>query len=332
MDARQFDTLTKLLATRTPRRAALAALLAAGVAAHRSPASAQPGCRREGHPCEGNQVCCEGLVCSESGQGSSRRCVAGETREADATTAPPALPEVTTTLPYHVDVSCDYDPNLDQTSCVFVGSADGDAPLVTAVILPVDTVCGDVVDGEYELIDLDNGRGEAYRSTAVDQDERPRCILVFAGRVATASSASYWCETESGTFPAEGEGLSCPQEPLANEISDTTGAVLVYALACPGADAGDDDWYASCSPDPQSREFQLQAASDSATPEPLTATSINEEPARFLLLEPGAYELTEIDATWCRAESDNTNDQGEVLVEAGQHTNVWTFHCATGTS
>ena len=323
---------------RISRRDAIAALATGTLAvASSTTVAAQPGCREDGHPCEGNQVCCEGLACSETGQGSSRRCTAVESREQEATTAPDstaapvATAAVTTTLPYRVDISCDYDASLDQTSCLFVGSAEGDAPPVTAVILPVDMVCDDVVDGEYDIVEPNDGRGEAYRSNSLDQEGRPRCRLVFAGRVATASSASYWCETESGTFPAEGDGLSCPQEAQAHEISDNSGAILVYAHRCPAADSGGDyDWYASCPPDAASIGFQLQTAGDSAVSEILTASSTGGEPARFLLLDPGAYELTETGGDWCHAESDNTNDEGEVMVEAGQHTNVWIFHCPAG--
>jgi hypothetical protein len=37
-------------------------------------AGAQPGCRREGHPCEGNQECCPGLECRVTGPGNAERC------------------------------------------------------------------------------------------------------------------------------------------------------------------------------------------------------------------------------------------------------------------
>src|SRR5215212_246004 len=35
------------------------------------------GCRGEGHPCEGNQVCCAGLTCGPEGPGNAMRCAAG---------------------------------------------------------------------------------------------------------------------------------------------------------------------------------------------------------------------------------------------------------------
>ena len=36
---------------------------------------AQPACREEGHPCEGNQECCDGLACRVSSPGQAERCV-----------------------------------------------------------------------------------------------------------------------------------------------------------------------------------------------------------------------------------------------------------------
>lgn len=35
------------------------------------------GCRGEGHPCEGNQVCCDGLACEPTGPGNAWRCGRG---------------------------------------------------------------------------------------------------------------------------------------------------------------------------------------------------------------------------------------------------------------
>lgn len=94
MDDERFDDLARRLRVASTRRSALAALLtlpfgaAAGAAGKkrkdgrdgksrgkgRRPAVAQPGCRREGHPCQGNQVCCPGLECRVTGPGAARRC------------------------------------------------------------------------------------------------------------------------------------------------------------------------------------------------------------------------------------------------------------------
>jgi len=37
--------------------------------------------------------------------------------------------------------------------------------------------------------------------------------------------------------------------------------------------------------------------------------------------------LQEVDATWCHAESDSVNAQGQVVVAAGERASVWIFNC-----
>jgi len=86
MEGQEFDRFATELARTTSRREALRlagrgtaagmlALLGLGGAS----AFAQPGCRREGHPCEGNQRCCPGLVCRVTGPGNARRCAKAKT-------------------------------------------------------------------------------------------------------------------------------------------------------------------------------------------------------------------------------------------------------------
>ena len=78
MDGRQFDQFARALAGARSRRSVFkslgaAALGAAGFARF-SGAEAASSCRGAGHPCEGNQTCCDGLVCVVSGPGAAQRC------------------------------------------------------------------------------------------------------------------------------------------------------------------------------------------------------------------------------------------------------------------
>ncbi len=80
MDGTRFDAITRDMAVGAPRRVVLkgaaGGLLAAAATlfgARRS--MAQPTCRQEGSPCEGNQVCCPGLICMEAGPSNTPRCV-----------------------------------------------------------------------------------------------------------------------------------------------------------------------------------------------------------------------------------------------------------------
>src|SRR5215208_2466972 len=88
MGATQVDAAARLLASRLPRRTLLgllarATLGGAAVLVTGPEVKAQPGCRREGHPCEGNQTCCPGLTCAESGPGAARRCTAAGATECE---------------------------------------------------------------------------------------------------------------------------------------------------------------------------------------------------------------------------------------------------------
>ena len=88
MTQHRIDALVAVLARDAglPRRALLrrvvAVLLGGGLVGRAGRAAAQPGCRGEGHPCEGNQEemwgCCAGLYCADKGEaspGNARRCV-----------------------------------------------------------------------------------------------------------------------------------------------------------------------------------------------------------------------------------------------------------------
>jgi hypothetical protein len=74
----EFDALARRLARAHSRRSMLknlgAVALGAMGLARISGVEAKPSCRNEGHPCEGNQTCCDGLACIASGPGSALRC------------------------------------------------------------------------------------------------------------------------------------------------------------------------------------------------------------------------------------------------------------------
>ena len=86
MDSDKFDKLAKALTNDTTRRGVLgglAGILASVVGAGSTEArkraqggkgAKQKKCRNEGHPCEGNQECCAGLVCRVTGPGNAERC------------------------------------------------------------------------------------------------------------------------------------------------------------------------------------------------------------------------------------------------------------------
>jgi hypothetical protein len=82
MDADRFDTVTKVVGRGATRRrvvrGVLGSVLAGGAVTltGRGPVQAVPACLGAGHPCQGNQECCPGLVCRVTGPGNVKRCAA----------------------------------------------------------------------------------------------------------------------------------------------------------------------------------------------------------------------------------------------------------------
>jgi Ion channel inhibitory toxin len=78
----RFDALTKVVGRRATRRRVLRGVLSSALAggvvtlAGRRPVQAVPACLGAGHPCQGNQECCPGLVCRVTGPGNVKRCAA----------------------------------------------------------------------------------------------------------------------------------------------------------------------------------------------------------------------------------------------------------------
>jgi hypothetical protein len=112
VDDKRFDEFVKQVgagseARRSFVKRALGGALAGLVALRGGKAGAQPGCRREGHPCEGNQDCCPGLECRVTGPGDAKRCATPRTttKRPTTTTKKPTTttkkPTTTTKRPRH---------------------------------------------------------------------------------------------------------------------------------------------------------------------------------------------------------------------------------------
>ncbi len=338
MEARQFDTVARTLAGGLPRRQLLGLLargvlggvLAFGSSLH---ASAQPGCRKEGHPCEGNQTCCAGLICAPGGQGASKRCTASDTEicEGDCPTDEPVVAVVA--IDIDIEADCAYSGEMRRTTCTFTAAA-GDGT-VSSVIVPRAILCADVVGGDFEEITLGaaDGTSESERGLKSTRTEGPSAVVTVEldGEVTTAATATYWCETDRAELiPVTGPGLSCAgsaETPVAG-VSDTTGAVVVHSYDCDVASAtAETAWFDVCRRSTTQATFQLTPTSDVSGGGGESKPADSGGMSRFEHLSPGAYRLQQTDADWCHAESDNVNEQGDVIVEAGAVVAVWIFHC-----
>ena len=339
MSARRFDDAARILASGLPRRRViglLARTVAGGAGAlvigAGSRASAQPGCRREGHPCEGNQTCCAGLICAEGGPGAARRCTAGRTTECggDCPTAEPGVVVVGTDI--DVAAECVYSGEMQRTSCTFTATAeDGN---VASLTVPQDIFCVAVVGGDFEEVELGpmaQPTGTGLKSTR--QENGAAVVKVeLDGEVTTAATATYWCATDRGELiPVTGPGLRCTEheEPTATGVSQGTGAVVVHAYSCDVASANTEvAWFDVCQASFTRATFQLVRLEGEDAVGTETQPVDAEGVCHFGDLPPGTYRLAQTDGEWCHAESNSVDDQGKVVVTAAEVATVWIFYCA----
>jgi uncharacterized surface anchored protein len=127
---------------------------------------------------------------------------------------------------------------------------------------------------------------------------------------------------------ASGQTLTCHWFNVPEDLAGDTGAITVYKYACPvTVPPARFDWYSRCDPQGQGVQFNLSVWDGSRFLPVITGTTDGDGILRFTRLQPGTYDLQEVDATWCHAESDSVNAQGQVVVAAGKRASVWIFNC-----
>jgi hypothetical protein len=127
---------------------------------------------------------------------------------------------------------------------------------------------------------------------------------------------------------AAGQNVTCHWFNVPEDLSATTGAITVYKFACPvTVPPTGFDWYGRCDPQGQGVRFSLSVLNGSQFVPVTVAATDPDGILRLTQLQPGIYDLQEVDAAWCHAESDSVNAQGNVVVEAGERASVWIFNC-----
>lgn len=340
MDGPQFDAAVKRLADGTSRRTVLGLLAGSAGGAlsallGRAHASAQPGCRREGHPCEGNQTCCEGLTCAASGPGAAMRCTAGTVPENECEGDCPPTEQVVVVVDVDIDIEADcvYSGEMRRTTCTFTAASGQGA--VGSVAVPESLLCAEIVGGDYDEVDLGanarpQGKAKGFKSKQTE-DGVAIVTLELAGEVTTATTATYWCETD-GTMliPVTGPGLQCEdaEATTQSDVTDSTGAVVVQIYTCDVAASADNvEWFEVCGAPTAEARFRLDRLENDDWSEVGTQGTNAEGLCSFEDLPPGTYRLEQAEGGWCHAESDSVDEQGNVIVEAGARTTVWVFHC-----
>lgn len=111
------------------------------------------------------------------------------------------------------------------------------------------------------------------------------------------------------------------------ELTDTTGSIVVEHFDCPIATVQSGyDWFGQCEPAGEGGRFRLVPDVEDPT-DSLRAVTDAGGHARFSQLAPGVYVLTQLESDWCHAKSDGVDEQGNVVVTAGERTTVWAFSC-----
>jgi hypothetical protein len=127
---------------------------------------------------------------------------------------------------------------------------------------------------------------------------------------------------------AAGQVVTCHWFNVPEDLAGNSGAITVYKYACPvTTPSASFDWYGRCDPQGQGVRFSLSFWDGSAFVPVTVAATDSDGILRLTRLQPGIYDLKEVDATWCHAESDSVNADGHVVVEAGERSSVWIFNC-----
>ncbi|MGH2560621.1 MAG: prealbumin-like fold domain-containing protein [Thermomicrobiales bacterium] len=230
---------------------------------------------------------------------------------------------------YRVVVECaPFDDS--RSACMFIGLGDTG---VKRVAVPHAEVCA-TVDGDSGD---DGGAPAAEMLNATTGEpsyvsEDASLLLLLAGTVETNTTTTYWIWADDDQlYPATGPALVCDQPPAQETAAPppTTGAILIRAFDCdPGIVAGADvDWYAACAQPATGATFSVSA--DAAGTAATAQDGATDDDGRLAVadLAPGTYQVEQTDGNWCHAESDNVDDQGDVLVEAGVESTIWVFNC-----
>jgi uncharacterized surface anchored protein len=180
--------------------------------------------------------------------------------------------------------------------------------------------------GKTTFTDLTPGNYSLY-------EELPYNIPTSYGYCGVDSSWPADYKVVNGAFNLKldwGDTLTCNFFNIPEDVTDTTGVVLVRKFVCDiKAPPKGYDWFEECSLSDQNAKFALNSYNGKTGKfqEFTQGTANNDGFLRFTKLKPGTYELKEIGATWCHAESDNVDSKGNVVVKAGKVSTVWIFNC-----
>ena len=203
---------------------------------------------------------------------------------------------------------------------VSIGDVRGDNEI--AIDASGGTANADASGGDNNVAIAGGGQGDGAAAQAV---EFGALELRLEGNVVPGKTTTYWVDTDQGRRPAPGPALV-----QVAEESAESGTIIAEARACTTTAAEPDfDWFGQCTAPVTGMAFNLfpEGGGDA----PLATLEVNAQGrARFGNLPPGIYQVQPQGQVWCYAESDQVDANGNVLVEAGLESHVWSFVCGSG--
>lgn len=115
--------------------------------------------------------------------------------------------------------------------------------------------------------------------------------------------------------------------PTPTQAAEQSGSLRVVAMTCAVRPADGADWSASCTTPAQNARFDVTGVDGPMAGWHRTIDADSGGIATLDQLPPARYRLDQVRADWCHAESDRVDANGDLVVESGQTTTVWTFNC-----
>ena len=361
-------------------------------------------CRGEGHPCEGNQVCCAGLWSVRTGEwqhcprgyhqcrrrtstvvNANNQSAPGTTQTNQQTVLVENAASFGTPPSYWIDVACNFDAPLYRTVCDCIAYGQPTAPAVHTITLPPADICAFVITEEMRPAgaartatnEATGGEANAGTGGVANADASGGSVTVgdvsgndaniaidasggtanadasggdnnvaIAGGGQIGNEAAQAGELGRLTLTLEGNvvpgkrrptgsrrtaGDARRREPALVQVDDTAadaGVIIAEARTCAIGEAQPDyDWFGQCTSPAVDMRFTLLPATGDGRAAGDLATNAQGR-AHFGGLAPGTYQLQPEGTIWCYAESDRVDGNGNIIVEAGVESHVWSFVCS----
>src|SRR5215204_692342 len=182
------------------------------------------------------------------------------------------------------------------------------------------TASADASGGDNNVAIAGSGQTGDAAAQAV---ELSTLTLTLEGNVAPGKLATYWVDTDAGRRPAQGPALVQVDDAPAD-----TGAIIAEVRTCPIAESQPGyDWFGQCTAPAVDMPFTLSPATGGDGSLPASLATNAQGRARFGELPAGTYQLQPAGTVWCYAESDRVDENGNILVEPGVESHVWSFVC-----